>query len=287
MNSTAASAATEPGLDKILKSNLFIRFASACVLVPAFYWVVKSGGFAFSALLLLGALWSAYEWLQMLNRPPQKAVWVIVLFTMALTWGIGLQHDMPVALVLTLIASLVLMVGFRVFKVARPVLLSMAMSYLVPAMIGLMALRQLPNGFGLTVLLCASVWMTDTGAYFFGKFLRGMKMAPDISPGKTWAGFFGGLFVAELTAGVCVLLFHPAKPLVVYAVALGLSLASQIGDLFESWIKRQAGVKNSGDLIPGHGGLLDRVDGLIMATLLFWVGLWAFHFDLSWWTLQD
>lgn len=287
MNFIAASGVTGPDLDRLLKSNLFIRFASAGVLVPAFYWVVKSGGLAYAALLLLGALWSAYEWLQMLNRPPQKAVWVVVLFTMALTWGIGLQHDISSALLVTLIASLIFMAGFRIFKVQRPVLLSMAMSYLAPAMIGLMALRQLPNGFGLTVLLCASVWMTDTGAFFFGKFLRGVKLAPDISPAKTWAGFFGGLFVAELTAGVCILLFHPPRPLVVYGVALGLSLASQVGDLFESWIKRQAGVKNSGDLIPGHGGLLDRIDGLIMATLLFWIVLWAFHFDLSWWIMRD
>jgi phosphatidate cytidylyltransferase len=270
-------------LDKVLKSNMFIRVASAFVLLPLFYWIVKTGDMAYAALLLLGALWAGYEWLMMINRPQQKAVWVVVFFVIALTWGVALQPDTRTALALTLSSSLVMMLGFRLFKVPRPVLLSMALSYLAPAMVGLMALRDLPHGFSLTALLCASVWMTDTGAYFFGKFLRGARLAPDISPSKTWAGFIGGLVTALATAGMCVWIFKPANPAIVYMVVLGLSLASQCGDLFESWVKRQAGVKNSGDLIPGHGGLLDRIDGLLMAVLMFWIGLWFADFDLSWW----
>jgi phosphatidate cytidylyltransferase len=271
-------------MKKLLTSNLLRRILSAAVLVPAFYVVLQFGGLAYASLLLLGGLWAVYEWLLMLSREPaQEAVWVIVLFSMAVTWGVALQLDTGTALLLCLVTSLVLMAGLRFFKVPRPVLLSMAASYLAPAMLGLMALRQLPHGLSLTIFLCACVWMTDTGAYFFGKFLRGAKFAPDISPAKTWAGVIGGFITALATAGVCVLVFSPQKPLVVLGIGAGLSLASQCGDLFESWVKRQAGVKNSGDLIPGHGGLLDRVDGLIMAVLMFWIALWAQGFDVSWW----
>src|SRR5262249_50800718 len=108
-------------------------------------------------------------------------------------------------------------------------------------------------------------------------------MAPDISPSKTWAGFAGGIAGALFAGALVIALFHPTKTLPVLGIAVFLSLASQCGDLFESWVKRQAGVKNSSDLIPGHGGLLDRVDGLIMGILLFWVMLWVNNNDLSWW----
>jgi phosphatidate cytidylyltransferase len=285
MNSTAVNGATGQGLDKLLKSNLVIRIISAAVLVPVFYFIVKTGNIVYGSLLLLGVLWAGYEWLAMLNPQQQKRVWITTLFSLALTWGVALQADYETALLVCLCISLCFMVGFRIGKVARPVLLSMGISYLGSAMLGLMALRDLPNGFSLTAFLCASVWMTDTGAYFFGKFLRGARLAPDISPAKTWSGFCGGLIVAMLTSLVCIWLFSPAKPVIVVIAALGLSLASQCGDLFESWIKRQAGVKNSSDLIPGHGGLLDRVDGLLMATVLFWIVLWATGFDLSWWVI--
>ncbi len=283
MNSARASAATGCALDKILASNMFRRIASAAVLVPLFYWIVKTGGFPFESLILFAALWSGYEWLAMVNRPEQKAVWIIVLFSHAVTWGMALQQGNAGALLVALSISLISMAGFAICKVRRPVLLSMGISYLGACMVGLIALRQLPHGYSLTAFLCACSWMTDTGAYFFGKFLRGARMAPDISPSKTWAGFVGGILTALATAGVCIWVFAPQKPITVLYIALGLSLASQCGDLFESWVKRQAGVKNSSDLIPGHGGLLDRVDGLIMATLMFWAGLWLADFDLTWW----
>jgi phosphatidate cytidylyltransferase len=115
--------------------------------------------------------------------------------------------------------------------------------------------------------------------------LRGAKLAPDISPSKTWTGFIGGLCSAGAMAYVCSQLFYAQKPLIVIGVGIGLSLAAHCGDLFESWVKRQAGVKDSGIIIPGHGGLLDRVDGLIMAVLLFSVALWATGFNLTWWML--
>jgi phosphatidate cytidylyltransferase len=121
------------------------------------------------------------------------------------------------------------------------------------------------------------VWAADTFAYFAGSRIGGPKLAPRISPGKTWAGFFGGLVGALL---ICV----PAAPLLGLAwsqlpallgLALVVALASVVGDLFESLIKRQAGAKDSGTLIPGHGGVMDRIDSVVAALPVFVVGkLW-------------
>jgi phosphatidate cytidylyltransferase len=114
------------------------------------------------------------------------------------------------------------------------------------------------------------VWTTDIGAYFSGRIVGGAKLAPAISPNKTWAGLGGGMTSAGIVGGLSHL-FSP-YPLTIWgAILLGMVLAflAQISDLFESWLKRQAGVKDSSSLIPGHGGLLDRVDGLIFTLPFF------------------
>lgn len=115
----------------------------------------------------------------------------------------------------------------------------------------------------LIIYLLAVVWATDIGAYFAGRQIGGPKLAPRLSPNKTWAGLFGGMLSAVTVGGI--LSFFFAFPThVVQAALLGASLAvvAQLGDLFESYLKREAGMKDSSNLIPGHGGILDRVDGL-------------------------
>src|ERR1043166_5910005 len=123
-------------------NNLFLRVISAAVLLPVFLTLLWFGGLPFNSLILLGALWAGYEWLDMVNRPAQEPVWVAVLFSLALTWGVALQAGMGIALILCLSLSLMLMLIFRVAKIYKPVLLSMGVSYLGSAMVGLMALRD-------------------------------------------------------------------------------------------------------------------------------------------------
>jgi phosphatidate cytidylyltransferase len=122
-------------------------------------------------------------------------------------------------------------------------------------------------GFLAIVFLFAVVWATDTGAYFAGRLIGGPKLWPAVSPKKTWAGAIGGL-VAAVIAGFAVVLVGglPASPMLAVA-ALVLSVVSQAGDLAESSLKRHFDVKDSGNIIPGHGGLMDRVDGLIFASV--------------------
>lgn len=124
-----------------------------------------------------------------------------------------------------------------------------------------------PDGGLLIVLyLMFVVWATDIGAYFAGRKIGGPKLAPNISPKKTWAGLAGGMLAAGVVGGIAATFTpYPFSFVGCTLIAVVLAVVSQMGDLFESWLKRRVGVKDSGTLIPGHGGLLDRVDGLIVA----------------------
>ena len=128
-----------------------------------------------------------------------------------------------------------------------------------------------PFGFTAIVFLFAVVWSTDIAAYFNGRALGGPKLAPRFSPNKTWSGAIGGA-AAAVAGGILVasLVAAPGSWLVPL-LALLLSIVSQIGDLAESWVKRQFGAKDSGRLLPGHGGVLDRVDGLVAAAALLYL----------------
>lgn len=121
------------------------------------------------------------------------------------------------------------------------------------------------RGFVLMLFIFATVWATDILAYFVGRAIGGPKLAPRISPGKTWSGAIGGTVAAVIIGPAVAWCFFPGIGLPVALVALLLSICSQIGDLFESFIKRRFGVKDSSHLIPGHGGVMDRVDGLVFA----------------------
>jgi phosphatidate cytidylyltransferase len=107
------------------------------------------------------------------------------------------------------------------------------------------------------------VWATDTAAYFAGRPIGGPKLAPRISPNKTWAGLAGGVLASAAIGVVFALSTSILTPWLVVFISAGMAVVEQAGDLFESWVKRRFGVKDSGTLIPGHGGVLDRVDGLL------------------------
>ena len=142
------------------------------------------------------------------------------------------------------------------------------------AWLGLLRLKALPGGEWLLVWTMILVWGADVGAYFSGKALGQNKLAPDISPGKTWEGVFGGMLVS-VGATLSLALFVPALVELNFSIwlwmmlAIGLTALSVAGDLFESILKRSAQVKDSGSVFPGHGGLLDRIDALIAVIPVF------------------
>ena len=139
--------------------------------------------------------------------------------------------------------------------------------YALAAALALLWVRdRADNGIALVFWVFAIVWATDIGAYFTGRAIGGPKLAPAISPGKTWAGFYGGIVAATIVAGAWAM-FTGLDPVLLLLAPL-FSVAAQGGDLFESWMKRRAGVKDSGRLLPGHGGVFDRLDGLLPVAIL-------------------
>lgn len=146
----------------------------------------------------------------------------------------------------------------------RPVMRTVTFAYSIAALLALLWLRHQPS-FGretiLWVVLC--VWATDIGAYFLGSLAGGAKLAPSISPSKTWSGLVGGMCFAAVISSACGLAFNAGDTPVLAMTGVALAIVAQAGDLFKSAAKRRAGVKDSGWIIPGHGGMLDRIDGLI------------------------
>lgn len=147
--------------------------------------------------------------------------------------------------------------------------------YLVAGAISLVSVRMEPYGLQATTYLFFSVWAMDIGAYLVGRIVGGPKLCPSISPQKTWAGFWGGMVFIVIVGYASAMLmkaqggFMSAPIAIIIAVSAALGFTAQLGDLFESWVKRRCGVKDSGALIPGHGGILDRIDGLIFGAILF------------------
>lgn len=164
---------------------------------------------------------------------------------------------------------------------ARTVWLVFGLGYIALALWGLWFARE--QGFFAALLLFLAVWATDIGAYAFGRTFGGPKIAPRISPSKTWAGLIGAIVAtilvvftavsldAKINAGVDSYPWDWGLYICLWAAlaCAVLAILAQVGDFFESWLKRRAGVKDSGNLIPGHGGLFDRVDGLLPIAAIF------------------
>lgn len=146
----------------------------------------------------------------------------------------------------------------------RPFIRILAILYALAAVVALLWLRHQPAlGRQTIIWIVLGIWATDTGAYVVGRAAGGAKLAPRISPSKTWSGLIGGMAWAAVASAAVGYAFGLGETILLAVIGAGLAVVGQIGDLLESAAKRSAGVKDSGTLIPGHGGLLDRVDGLI------------------------
>ncbi len=263
MTDTRAAAAKRWG-------DLRKRALSAAILGPAAVACIWLGAEPFTAMLALAVAVLAWEWVHLCGRKiralPGLAVPLVVLAAGALA-----------VLDLHLAALGLLLAGFvATWAVARHLLgaieqpawrLAAGVLYIGVAGIALIALRHDTEAGRANVLfLFLVVWASDIGAYMAGRLLGGPKLAPAISPNKTWSGALGGLGAAVLVGGATALAFTPhASFIAIAAVATLLGMASQAGDLLESAIKRHFHVKDTSSLIPGHGGLLDRLDGVLAA----------------------
>ena len=152
---------------------------------------------------------------------------------------------------------------------ARPMDAAYGVLYIAPAGLLMVWLIETNQGAGWTLMLFATTWAADIAAFLVGNLLKGPKLWPRFSPNKTWSGFIGGLAAAVVAAVAIAAWFMKFSLAGAALIGLAGGLATMAGDLWESILKRRFGVKDSGDLIPGHGGLLDRVDGLMFAVVVF------------------
>ena len=255
-------------------SNLRQRVLSGAVLIAVALALTFAGGIWYR--LLAAAISGAvlYEWLSM--TAPSEATshrWLAIgLLAILLALLLGGQ---PVSFLLMALGGAVFVTAAHAVKTGAGYWTTLGLAYAGLLGLSLAGLRGSDApGLSATLFLFAVVWATDILAYFVGRAIGGPKLAPSISPGKTWSGAAGGTLAAVAAGmGVAHLLGSPLGLGAVLALAFALSVLSQIGDLFESSIKRRFGAKDSSQLIPGHGGVMDRVDGLAVAAFaLFLLG---------------
>jgi phosphatidate cytidylyltransferase len=260
-------------------SDLTLRVLSAMVLLPVALGCVWAGGAWFLLLVGVGCIGLAVEWLALCGY--RMAAWPGILLPATIaTAAICAASGAALAGLLIVLAGAVAVsvaAGVASDRLPRPLgqrlgwppepkfSLAFGFPYLGLAAIALAWLRADPvSGWPNTLFVLAVIWASDIGAYLVGRIVGGPKLAPAISPGKTWSGAAGGLASAGI-AGIAVAscLSSEFSPSHVSGLSIGLGMISQAGDLFESALKRHFGVKDSGRVIPGHGGLLDRLDALL------------------------
>ena len=255
-------------------SNLVVRFLSAVVLAPVFLAAVWLGGWAFLFVMLLAALLCYREWVA-ISAKNAPALLLLVGYGGLVVAGFFAGFGMVLS-ALGSVAATALFVGLVSATRNASQWPALGILYVGLPLVSLLTLRHSEAGAGVWALaiVLAVTWSTDIAAYFTGRTLGGPKLWPSVSPKKTWSGAIGGL-IGAVTAGVAVVLISGIGSLVAVAIlSVVLSILSQSGDLAESAFKRHFGVKDSGTLIPGHGGIMDRVDGLVMAALgAFVIGL--------------
>lgn len=248
------------------------RTASALILAAATLAAVAVGGWLFVLLILAAIGVMAVEWSRLTVAPAGSArtAAALAVAVVAAAASVALAAGSATLAWGIMLLGTLLAAGLGAFLPAvRPGHLALGALYLgLPALAVIWLRNAAAGGLAHVVWLLLVVWTTDIGAYFAGRSIGGPKLAPRISPGKTWAGLAGGMAAAGLVGGLMTALVGAGFW---FAAGLGALLAAvaQAGDLFESRLKRHAGVKDSGRLIPGHGGLLDRIDGLVFAAPAF------------------
>jgi len=247
-----------------MTSELRTRATVGIALIALAMGALLAGGIIFWMLLAVAGVLMQGEWGDLTGADPQqrKNAMFAVSIPLALLCPLAAGIDWPV-----MIAGAAAF--FFVLFTSRKPGLALGIPYICIPIVALQFLRgEQPYAFGLLLALwaLALVWATDIGAYFAGRSIGGPKLAPRVSPSKTWSGLAGGVLAALLLG---FLLHRFAGLPIQLAAASGLlAVAAQLGDLLESWMKRRAGVKDSGTLLPGHGGVMDRLDGVVAAAPL-------------------
>ncbi len=256
--------------------ELRLRWISALVLAPLALWVAWLGGWLFASFVALAASLMAFEWTRLFDRrvsltilaPMVLGLWATIFIAQAGYWASAFQ--------LALVGAVLLLVVGIVTQ-RRAVWLAIGMAYISVPAIATIWLRNGPeDGQTYFIALLLLVWATDTGAYLMGTAFGGRKLIPSLSPSKTWAGLAGGCAIAGVI-GMFIAMMTEIAP-IVHLTVLGLvgGLTTQMGDIMESGLKRMVNRKDTSGLIPGHGGVMDRLDGFVFTVVVAAVIVWMF-----------
>ncbi len=264
MNITTESGDSAPAVADTDRDKLRRRILSAMVLAPVVVVLIYLGGWPFTGAVALAAVLMTVEWERLTGNAStamtalQAAVLVLAIVLVDL---MALSYAISAALLGALLLGAIGRLRGR-----NAAWLVLGTVWLALPCIALIWLRRQPDlGLATTIGIFLAVWACDTGAYFAGRAIGGPKLAPKWSPKKTWSGLGGGVLAAAAVGAIWAGWTNAAPVLFVILAAAALAVVAQIGDLAESAVKRNFGAKDSGHLIPGHGGLLDRVDGLLFA----------------------
>lgn len=257
------------------------RVITASILAAVFIFVLFVTPVQFFTLLITAVVaLAAWEWANLcsLEKASQRIAYAVLVVALGAVLGYGIFAATAVPLDKVLLVSgiwwavaLLWVQGYPASAVLWQsvfVRAVMGIIVLLPTLMALYALRSMANGELVVLALVLLVAAADIGAYFSGRAFGRHKLAPKVSPGKTWEGVVGGLALVAIIASCYALITH-APLWMTLLVALPAAAASVLGDLLESMLKRHRGIKDSSSLLPGHGGILDRIDGLVAAAPVF------------------
>lgn len=259
-------------------SDLRDRLLSAIVLIPIVALIIYLGGMISFLLAAVMLILATREWEKMIGGNPNHWFSGSITALLVIACIAYPLYGLKVSAIFFALATLVAAIPFgstksylwRAFGIGFFSIFGLAL--LMMRGLDSHSLSQIlqPNlspGPGVYLFLLSAVWMTDSGAYFLGRQIGGAKLNPEISPSKTWSGAIGGLCIGVLGATICWIFVSDSPFYYGTGIALVLSLITQFGDLAESAAKRFFAIKDTGEIIPGHGGLLDRIDGLTFAAI--------------------
>jgi phosphatidate cytidylyltransferase len=279
MSQPKADLSGKEKMVKPISSELVLRFNSALILAAISLTATYAGPETFGLFILCASVLMSWEWCRVVRGRNFDAIFLLQIAAV-ISAGFLTLHGWPATAIGVIAAAAwaSFWVQERLGLKSDPWWSAAGFCYAGLPSIALIAIRQDPDyGFHAILYLFLVVWSADTGAFFTGRLIGGPKLAPVISPNKTWSGFIGGALAAGCVGTLFAIWLGRTSVPMLALVSIILAIVSQAGDLGESFLKRAFGVKNSSGLIPGHGGVLDRLDGLVLAAM--GAGLIAVMYD--------
>jgi phosphatidate cytidylyltransferase len=254
------------------------RLITTLILVPLVLWLIFYGNhWVLAGIVLLVFLAASAECFQLipLNKKSVQAGFLVLMFLCLWACGYLFAYWLGLGLIIWALIILAILTFPKSQKYwGYPLVVAGFCFLLLPLFLqSLIHLFYMPKGKVLLVYLLFLIWVSDTGAYLTGKLIGRHKLIPQVSPGKSWEGILGGVFFSMIIAWIGFYYLHPSSGIYWFLLALCTIIIGLFGDLFISILKRRCHLKDTGTLIPGHGGILDRLDSLIAALPLFYLGL--------------